>query len=117
MVETNGNGYMPLIYGSYMATLDVFMLGIIKSISEKRLDNIFMILPTIIYSFQPWLFLRSLKYESMTVMNLMWDVLSDVLVSGMGILYFKEKISRTKMIGIGFAITAVILMNCGDFCD
>lgn len=108
---------MPLVYGSYMATLDVFMLGIIKTISENKLAKIFMILPTIIYSLQPWLFLKSLDFESMTVMNLMWDVLSDVLVTITGVFYFKETISRTKMIGIGFAILAVIFMNCGDFCD
>jgi multidrug transporter EmrE-like cation transporter len=50
-------------------------------------------------------------------MNLMWDVLSDVLVTGTGVFLFKEKIGRTKMIGIGFAILAVIFMNCNEFCD
>jgi multidrug transporter EmrE-like cation transporter len=113
----NGNGYMSFLYGTYMATLDVFMLGIIKAISTNTLEKIYMILPTAIYALQPWLFLRSLKYESMTIMNLMWDVMSDILVTGTGVFFFKEKISRTKMIGIGFAILAVIFMNCNEFCD
>lgn len=111
------NGIMPLIYGSYMAVIDVFMLGIIKIISENKLAKSFMILPTLMYSLQPWVFLTSMKYESMTIMNLMWDVLSDVLVTATGVFFFKEHISRTKMIGIFFAILAVLLMNSNDYFD
>lgn len=110
------NGYTPFVYGSYMATTDVFMLGLLKTISDNKLSMIYMIIPTALYALQPWVFLRSLKYESMTVMNLMWDVMSDILVTASGLFFFKEKLSRTKLIGVFFAVVSVILMNCGDFC-
>jgi multidrug transporter EmrE-like cation transporter len=114
---TTANGYMPFVYGSYMATMDVFMLGLIKIISQNKLAKEFMAIPSVLYALQPWVFLRSLKYESMTVMNLMWDVLSDILVTLTGLFFFEEKLTRTKKIGVIFAVLSVIMMNCGDLCD
>jgi multidrug transporter EmrE-like cation transporter len=110
------NGYEPLMYGSYMATIDVFMLSIIKAISQGILSKSTMLLPSAVYAMQPWLFLTSLKYESMTVMNLMWDVLSDIFVTLTGIFYFKEKVSSIKLIGVFLAILSVVLLNCEDMC-
>jgi multidrug transporter EmrE-like cation transporter len=110
------NGYEPLLFGSYMATIDVFMLSVIKAISEGILSKSTMLLPSMVYAMQPWLFLTSLKYESMTVMNLMWDVLSDIFVTLTGIFYFKEKVSTVKLIGVFLAVISVILLNCEDMC-
>ena len=104
----------PLYYGSYLAIVDVFALGIIKSINLGKLAKSFIVIPTLMYAIQPHVFLASMKYESMTVMNLMWDVISDVLVSASGIFFFKEKISQMKMMGVGFAIMAIVLLSWPD---
>ena len=102
----------PIVYGTYMATVDVFMLSLLKAISLGWLSKTMIFLPTLIYAMQPWVFLASLKYESMTVMNLLWDVMSDLLVTFTGIYFFKETISTTKMMGIGFGLIAVFLLTC-----
>jgi multidrug transporter EmrE-like cation transporter len=47
----------------------------------------------------------------MTVMNLMHDIMSDVIVTTSGLFYFKEKISSIKMVGIAFAFTAIVLLS------
>jgi multidrug transporter EmrE-like cation transporter len=115
---SNGTAQMiPLVYGTYMASMDVFMLSLLKAINLGWINQAAIFLPTLIYALQPWVFLSSLKYESMTVMNLLWDVLSDVFVTFTGLYFFKEKLSRTKMIGVAFAFVAVFLLTCGDFCD
>jgi multidrug transporter EmrE-like cation transporter len=108
------NGVEPLIYGTYMASVDVFMLSLLKSIHLGWISKAFLFLPTLIYAMQPWVFLTSLKFESMTVMNLLWDVMSDLLVTFTGVFIFKEKISPMKMFGITLAISAIILLNCCD---
>jgi multidrug transporter EmrE-like cation transporter len=105
-----------ILYGTYMATIDVFMLSMLKAINLGWLKHSFIILPTIIYALQPWIFLSSLNFGSLTVMNLLWDVMSDVLVTLTGIFFFKETITRAQTIGIGFAIVAVFLLTCGDAC-
>lgn len=105
--------FAPLVYGTFMATIDVFMLGILKMISTGAITNMWwMALPTIVYAAQPWIFLQSLRVETMIVMNLLWDLISDVLVTGSGLLYFKEKISKTKMIGVFFSLIGIYLLSC-----
>ena len=106
----------PIVYGTYMATVDVFMLGILKAIHLGWMNKAFIFLPTLLYSMQPWVFLASLKFEGLTVMNLMWDVLSDIFVTLTGIFYFKEKVSSIKLIGVFLAILSVVLLNCEDMC-
>ena len=105
---------VPLIYGTYMATVDVFMLGILKAINLGWISKSLIFLPTFIYAMQPWIFLKSLEFESMTVMNLLWDVISDVLVTGTGLYFFKEKLSRTKMMGVGLSLISIMLMSSKD---
>ena len=102
---------VPLIYGTYMATVDVFMLSILKAINLGWISSSLIFLPTLIYAMQPWIFLKSLEFESMTVMNLLWDVISDVLVTGTGLYFFKEKLSRTKMLGVGLSLISIMLMS------
>lgn len=112
MVSLN---WIPIGYGALMAGIDVFMLSIIKSISKSP-SRFFkwMILPTIVYAIQPWIFLSSLQFESLIVMNLMWDLISDVLVTATGFLYFKEKIGPYKTLGVILSFASIVLMSIQD---
>jgi multidrug transporter EmrE-like cation transporter len=108
------NRLLPVLYGTYLALVDVFALGILKFINLGELSNSYLIIPTIIYAIQPHVFLAAMKYENMTVMNLLWDVISDVLVTGTGLYYFKESLSPMKMIGVGFAFISIVLLSWPD---
>jgi multidrug transporter EmrE-like cation transporter len=101
---------LPLLYGTYMGVIDTVMLGLIKAIHLGWFNKSMMIVPTFLYALQPWLFAASMQYESMVVMNLLWDVISDVMVTASGLLFFKEKVSPTKMLGVFLAMIAVVLM-------
>ena len=106
---------LPILFGFLMASIDVSMLGIIKSVSIGSLKNIlWMLVPTIVYAIQPWIFLKSLSFSSMITMNLMWDIFSDILVTAAGLMYFKEKVSNTKLIGILFAFVSIFLLTYED---
>lgn len=109
----------PLFYGFLMATIDAIMLSTIRAINLGWINGYgwlkgirWMILPTIVYALQPWIFLKSLSFESLTVMNLLWDMTSDVLVTLVGLLYFKEEISRRKMAGVILSFVAICLLGC-----
>lgn len=99
------------MYGTYMAGIDVFMLGLLKAINLGWINKSLIFLPTVIYALQPWIFLSSLKFESMTVMNLIWDVISDVGVTFSGLVFFGEKLTRTKMAGVGLSLVSIFLMT------
>jgi multidrug transporter EmrE-like cation transporter len=103
-----------LVYGTYMATVDAFMLGLLKAISLGWVSKTLIFLPTLLYAIQPWIFLKALSHESMTVMNLLWDVISDLLVTIEGLYFFNEKISHTKAMGVGLSFISIILLSWDD---
>ena len=97
-----------------MAGIDVFMLSLVKLINKDSRLLRWMIAPTLVYAIQPWIFLQSLSFESLTVMNLMWDVISDVLVTLVGLLYFKETIGIYKVIGVVLSFVSITLLSLED---
>ena len=108
---------IPLAYATLMAFIDTIVLALFKGYSLGEIKwNAVVPFGMLLYSLHPYIFLHALKYESMTVMNLLWDVMSDVLVTITGLYFFKETISRTKMLGLAFGFVAVFLLTCGDFC-
>jgi drug/metabolite transporter (DMT)-like permease len=112
MVSLN---WIPIAYGALMAVIDVFMLGIIKLVSQNQSRLLrWMVFPTIIYAIQPWIFLSSLRFESLIVMNLMWDLISDILVTGVGLVYFKEKLGPYKTLGVILSFASIVLMSLED---
>jgi multidrug transporter EmrE-like cation transporter len=101
-----------LLYGLLMASIDTSMLGLIKSISLDGTKNLgYMIIPTLAYAIQPWIFLSALKTETMTVMNLIWDLTSAVLVSLLGKLYFGEKLGLLRTIGLLLGMVSLTLLS------
>jgi multidrug transporter EmrE-like cation transporter len=104
---------IPLLLGGSMAAIDVLVLSLVKSIGIGSIKNIlWMIIPTIIYSIQPWIFLKSLQFESLTVMNLLWDMMSDVLVTLVGLFIFKEQLTIRKLCGVGLSFISIYLLCC-----
>ena len=103
---------VPIAMASLMAFIDTFVLSGLKQYSTG--DHSFGIavpIAMLVYSLQPLIFLKSLQYESMTVMNIMWDMMSDLYVTLIGLFYFKEKITNIKMIGLSFAFIAIVLLS------
>jgi len=93
-----------------MAALDVTTFPIVKYVS-MGLDPVWMIIPMFLYAFEPLILLKSLTHESLTVMNIMWDLMSVVLVTCMGLFYFNEKISLTKICGVILSIISIGLLT------
>lgn len=106
--------WIPFTFAAVMATIDVFMLSIIKIVGTKAKYLKWMIVPTIVYAIQPWIFLSALKFETMTVMNLVWDLMSDVLVTIVGIYYFGEKLGPVKSLGVFTALISIALLAYDD---
>jgi drug/metabolite transporter (DMT)-like permease len=100
---------MPIVFAIAMASIDAIILPIIKYVNDGIYPFHLLILPVIIYAFQPILFYMSLKFSTLTSMNILWDLMSDVIVTIIGILYLKEKLHYTSKWGLIFAFIAIIL--------
>jgi drug/metabolite transporter (DMT)-like permease len=94
-----------------MAIIDAISLSIIKFVRLEHLKMGFLIIPILIYSLHPIIFYNSLKFETLTVMNLLVDVISAIIITFVGLYIFKEKISNKKITGIIFGIIAVYLLS------
>ena len=104
-----------LMYGLIMALIDAGTLGIVKGVSRDGIKSLmFMTIPTLVYAIQPWVFLSAIKNESMTVINLTWDLISDVLVSIVGIFYFGEKIGFVRTCGLLLGLVSLALLSWNE---
>ena len=99
-----------LAYGVGMGSVDAIIFPIVKYVS-LGLDPIWMIIPMIVYAFEPFILLKSLQKETLTVMNLIWDLSSCVLVTMIGLFYFNEKLSSTKLIGVLLSVISIALLT------
>lgn len=102
-------------FGGTMALVDSVSLSALKAYSAGMIQwRGVILLSMLVYSCQPLLFLESLKYNSLTVMNLLWDVMSDVIVTLIGLFYFGEKLSSTKKVGVVFSLISIFLLTFKD---
>ena len=103
--------YPALLFGITLASIDVVMMFVIKGYSKGWLKSLkWMIIPTVIYALDPWIFMGSLQFESLTVMNLTWDLLSDILVTAMGLFVLKETVPPMKLIGVALAMVRLFFL-------
>lgn len=105
---------IPLGFAATMAGIDSTMLTLIKYISTQKQHVGWIILPMIFYSLQPVLFYFSMQYETLVVMNLLWDVISDVAITAIGLFFFKEKIGPYKKLGVIFSFISIVLLSLND---
>ena len=87
------------------------MQPITKLVSTKSLSLGWMVIPTLAYAVDPWIFLKSLSVEGITVMNVVWDMVSNIFITFVGLVIFKEQITVLKGIGIALSFVAVICMT------
>jgi len=96
---------LPIVFGLAMAFIDVIMMSLAKYSSKGQISfGTALSLATLVYAIEPFLFFKSLKHESLTAMNLIWDLTSDVLVTVLGVFWFKESIKGLRWLAVLFAI-------------
>jgi drug/metabolite transporter (DMT)-like permease len=100
---------LPIVFAVAMACIDAIVLPMLKFINDGIYPLSLMIIPVIIYGLQPILFYMSLNYSTLTSMNILWDLMSDIIVTLIGLLYLKEKLFMTSKLGLVFAFIAIIL--------
>jgi multidrug transporter EmrE-like cation transporter len=96
------------MFGVLMALLDVGMMGVAKLTHQKKFSYLGgLLLSTAIYLPQPYLFLKAMNFESMTAVNLIWNLSSNLIVTLMGVLYFGETIAGLRWVAIGMALLSL----------
>lgn len=99
-----------LLFGLGFGLLDATALPVVKNVS-RGWNLWWMIVPAILYGLSPFMFLKALSTETLTIMNLVWDLSSDVVITLIGLFVFAEKVSPVKLLGVFFSFLALFLMT------
>ena len=106
---------LPIFFGTLMAFVDIFMMSSVKMISKGTILSSWGIpLAVCLYALEPLIFLKAMKYEGMVVTNLVWNLMSNVIVTAQGILIFGESMKGVRWIGICMSIFSLGLMAYTD---
>lgn len=105
-----GFSMLPVAFGATMAVLDLVMMSTVKQVGTGAWPvRTGLPFATLVYALEPFLFLQAMKYtgEGLAVVNLVWNLSSDVLVTLMGVLWFGEKIQGARWIAVGMSLVAL----------
>ena len=107
-------GLNGIIVAFILAINDVFSFGITKNIMQTNKEPYWLAIPMILYAIQILIFSYGLKSTSMTVLNIMWNLISNILVTILGIYFFKEKINDLKSVALLFAFVSIVLFTIDE---
>lgn len=106
--KVGGFNVLPIAFGVTMSMLDICMMGIAKYTQKGEIPyQPGLSSATFLYALTPYVFFKALNYESMTTMNLVWDLTSDVFVTLFGVFYFKESIKGLRWLAVLFAMFSI----------
>ena len=92
---------LPIFFGIVMALIDINMMGTLKFVDQGKLAYaIGLPIAILLYAFQPYVFLKAMSHSNMLTTNLIWNLASNIMVTLLGVLFFKEKIKGLKWLAI-----------------
>jgi drug/metabolite transporter (DMT)-like permease len=97
-------------FGLVFGLIDSIALPVIKSVSLGA-SHWWMLVPVVLYASSPFVFLKALEKETLTIMNLVWDLTSDLVVTFIGLAIFAERLPPTKLLGVFFSFIGLFLMT------
>jgi multidrug transporter EmrE-like cation transporter len=104
-----------LFFGLILASNDVINMSIVKNISLGVLTQNWLYLVYILYGFQMIIFYKGVQVTGMSVLNLTWNLISNIVITLIGLFYFKENITHLERWGIIFAMFALFLFELAQY--
>lgn len=109
-------GFIGMGIALLLAIMDLVNMTIMKKFSIGALRSpIWIVGVMAAYVLQPLIFIKGLSFTGVTYLNLGWDLLSDILVTALGVLYFRETISGMKGIAVLLAAVSVTLFALDNY--
>ena len=112
-----GFSVLPVAFGVVMAALDLVMMSTIKQVGTGSWPiRTGLPFATLVYALEPFIFLQAMKTtgEGLAVVNLVWNLASDIMVTLMGVIWFGEKLHGTRWIAVGMSLVALALFAYTD---
>ena len=104
-----------VVIGLCMTVIDIISMGITKKIHLGLLEYNWLAIASGLYAGQMLLFNYGLSTTSMAVLNLSWNLFSNIVITLLGIYYFKENINNLETYAIIFALFALFLFGLSAY--
>ena len=106
---------LPVFFGILMAVVDIFMMSSVKMIHQGTMPSWWGVpLSVGIYALEPLIFLKAMNYEGMVVTNLIWNLMSNIIVTLQGIIVFGESIKGLRWLGLCMSLVSLCLLAYTD---
>ena len=100
------------IIACLLAIVDIIAFSISKKIYlHNNINKLWLIAPAIIYGFQIILFYYGLRFTTMIELNIVWNIVSSIVIAIMGIYFFSEILSNKKIIAMILGLLSIILFS------
>lgn len=104
--------YWILFYSIILSLNDIASFGLVKTYALRQVSVVpGLILPMLLYSLQMPLFFQGLRYTTMAILNISWNLVSNIVVTLVGIFYFREKITHLRSAAILLALSSLALFS------
>jgi len=101
---------LPIVFGIVMALIDISMMGTLKLVDQGKLVYVIGFpIATILYAFEPYVFLKAMTHSNMVVTNLIWNLASNILVTLAGVFFFGESIKGLKWLAIAMSLFSLAI--------
>jgi len=101
---------LPIAFGTLMAMNDVFMMTSLKLVHNQTIPNLpGVVFSLVCYLLQPLIFLKALNYQGMAQTNLVWNLISNTIITIEGVLVFKESVKGIRWLAILTGLFSVAL--------
>ena len=96
--------YIPVVFASVLSAVDVMAFGLVKEVVLKELNSLFVVVAMLMYAVQPLILWKALHYETLTIVNVMWNIISSIFIAILGLAFFGERLSSREVVGciLGF---------------
>jgi multidrug transporter EmrE-like cation transporter len=102
---------LPILFGAVMAVIDIAMMSTLKMINTNKIHSSWGTpLAVGLYALEPLVFLKALNYEGMAMTNLVWNLMSNVIVTLQGIFIFGESVKGLRWLAVCMSILSLALM-------
>jgi len=101
---------LPIAFGTVMAMNDVFMMTSLKLVHNGVIYSTVGILFSLLcYAIQPLIFLKALNYEGMAQTNLVWNLISNIIITTEGVFVFGESIKGLRWLAMAMGLVSIAL--------
>jgi multidrug transporter EmrE-like cation transporter len=101
---------LPIVFGTVMALIDISMMGTLKLVDQGKLAYaVGLPVATLLYAFEPYVFLKAMTHSNMVTTNLIWNLASNILVTLTGVFFFRESIKGLKWLAIALSLFSLAI--------